>query len=208
VSDCDVRGSSVIDADGSGEIAGYRPVSALAMAAAVSGAVSTLALTGPVFWVLPLVGVALSCAALFDVGRPGAPKAGRLAALAGLALALGFGMQAVATAATAEWLSRGRAETAARFWLDAVVAGRHDDATGMCGPDAVEAVDRVAACGSAAPARVRCGGRDEETGGRVVHAVVGDCAFEVVITALPPQRAGEPERLTITRCTAVTPSAS
>ena len=194
------------DTDGTGDLAGYRPVSALAVAAAASGAVSTLALVGPVFWVLPLVGVALSCAALVDVGRPGAPKAGRLAALAGLALAVGFGTQAVATAATSEWLARGRAVTAVRFWLAAVAAGRHDDATGMCGPDALAAVDRVAACDSAAPARVRCRGRDEESGGRVVRVVVGDCGFDVVIHATPPRRAGEPERLTVVRCDAVTPS--
>ena len=58
---------------------------------------------------------------------PGAPKAGRWAALAGLALALGFGAQAVATTATSEWLARSRAETATRFWLDAIAAGRRDD---------------------------------------------------------------------------------
>ncbi len=201
-----MRDAFAAEADGTGDVAGYRPVSALAVAAAASGAVSTLALAGPVFWVLPLLGAALSCAALVDVGRPGAPKAGRLAALAGLALAVGFGTQAVATVATAEWLARGRAEAAARFWLEAIVAGRRDDATAMGGPDATAAVDRVAACGSAAAPRVRCRGRHAETGGRVVRAEVGDCGFDVVIDVLPPRRPGEPERLTVTRCDAVTPS--
>lgn len=203
-----MRDASVIQVDDPGDVAGYRPVSVLAVAAAASGAVSTLALVGPVFWVVPLVGAALSWAALVDVGRPGAPKAGRLAALAGLALALGFGMQAVATAATSEWLARGRAEAAARFWLDAIAAGRRDDATGMCGPEAVPAVDRVAACTSTVPARARYEGRHEESGGRVVRAMVGDCRFDVVIHVMPPRRTGEPERLSVTRCDAVTPSAN
>jgi len=203
-----VRDASATEAEAAGDVSGYRPVSALAVAAAASGAVSTLALVGPVFWVLPLLGVAVSWAALVDVSRPGAPKAGRLAALAGLALAVGFGTQAVATTVTAEWLARGRAETATRFWLEAIATGRHDDATAMAGPDAVAAIDRVAACGSTMPPRTRCRGRDAETGGRVVHAEVGDCGFDVVIDAQPPRRPGEPERLAVTRCDAVTPSAN
>lgn len=194
------------ETDGTGDIAGYRPVSALAVAAAAGGVVSTLALAGPVFWVLPVLGVALSCAALVDVARPGVPKAGRLAALAGLALAVGFGTQAVAAAVTAEWLDRGRAEAAARFWLEAIAAGRRDDATAMSGPDATAAVDRVAACASATTPRLRCRGRHEETGGRIVRALVGDCGFDIVIDGLPPRRPGEPERLTVGRCDPVTPS--
>ena len=64
------------DAD---DVSGYRPVSVLAVAAAGLGVASTLALVGPVFWRLPLVGTAVSWAALRDVARPGAAKAGRLA---------------------------------------------------------------------------------------------------------------------------------
>lgn len=195
------------DATGTGDMAGYRPMSPLAVAAVALGAASMLALVGPAFWMLPLVATAVSLAALVDVGRPGAPKAGRLAALAGLALALGFGAQAVAAVATAEWLARSRAEAAARLWLEAIAAGRVDDAKSMCGPAAGAAVDDVAACLAAMPSAVRFRGRHEETGGRVVRATGGACVFDILLTADPPRGRGDPERLTIARCAAVTPSA-
>lgn len=187
-------------------VPGYRPVSGLAVAAAAVGAASALALVGPALWVLPLLGVAVSWAALVDVGRPEAPKAGRLAALAGLGLALGFGAQAVVTAGTAEWLARGRADAAVRLWLEAIASGRLDDARSMSGPDAVAAVDRVAGCG-ATPTRVSAGGRDAATGGRVVRAAVAGCEFDVVLECAAPRRAGDAERFTVARCDAVTPSA-
>lgn len=189
----------------------YRPVSPLAVAAAALGVASTLALVGPVFWLVPIVGAAVSWAALARVGRRDAPQAGRLAALAGLALALGFGVQAVATTATAEWLARGRAQAAARFWLDTVAAGRLDDARSMCGPDAVDAVDavrRAAARGAGRAAAVRARGRDEATGCRIVRVEVEGAAFDVWLEAIPPRRPGDPERYSIARYAAVTPSAT
>ena len=77
---------------------GYRPVSGLAVAALIVGCVSALALVSPVFWVVPLVGAALALVAVRDVTRSGVAKAGGLAAVAGLALSLGFGAQAVTAA--------------------------------------------------------------------------------------------------------------
>lgn len=69
----------------------YRPVSRLAVAALAAGAVSALALTSQFAWVLPLVAIGIAVAALADVNRAGGGKAGGLAAVAGLALAVGFG---------------------------------------------------------------------------------------------------------------------
>ena len=195
--------------DGDGDtVAGYRPVSVIAVNAAAIGLASALALVSPALWVLPLVGAAVSLAALVDVGRREAPKAGRLAALAGLGLSLGFGAQAVATASTAEWLARGRAEAAVRFWLDAIEAGRLDDARSMCTNAAVGAVDRVVACGGSAAPRVRCRGRDATTGGRVVRAAVGGCGFDVLLESEPARGGAAAERLTIARCDPVTPTAN
>lgn len=186
-------------------VATYRPVSAIAVVAAVVGLSAVLALLTPILWVLPLVGVAVSLAALADVGRRDAPKAGRLAALVGLCLSLGFGTQAVTTAAAAEWLARGRAESAVRLWLDSIAAGRLDDARSMCAPDVAAAVDRVAAC-NAASVTARHQGRDQAAGSRRVRTVVGDCVFDVTIDAAPPRRPGDAERFTIARCEPVTPS--
>lgn len=168
----------------------YAPVSRLAVAAAVAGAASALALATPLLWVLPLVGMALAIAGLSDVARTG--KAGRAVALAGLALSVGFGVQAV----TMKWVSRriteGRAAAVARLWLDAVRDDRLSDALGMlgpgtlpmaphdhdhAGPDAhgpeekeslvarlaeLPAVRAVRGCGGAATPSVRCTGMAED----------------------------------------------
>ncbi len=190
-----------------GVVAGYRPVSPLAVSAALLGVASTLALVSPLFWVVPIVAAAVSAAALADVGRRHAPKAGRLAALAGLALAIGCGAQAVAAAAAAEWLARGRAAAAAEFWLDTIAAGRLDDARSMCDHAVVAAVDRVAACGVAAPIRARFQGRHPELGDRVVRAVVGNCEFDVLIRALAQERGPGPVPFIVAGCDAVTPTA-
>jgi hypothetical protein len=109
----------------------YRPVSPLAVAALVAGGCSAVALVTRFAWVVPLVGVALAVAALAEVGRPGVAKAGRLLALAGLALSLGFGGQAVTTTLVDRWILRHRAVTAAGLWLDAVREGRSAEALGL-----------------------------------------------------------------------------
>lgn len=102
----------------------YRPVSGLAVAALVVGALSFLATFGSFFWVLPLVGVCMAVAALRDLGRPESPKVGRLAALAGLALAIGFGIQGLTGTLTTRWLAARRAEQAATVFVEAVLRGR------------------------------------------------------------------------------------
>ena len=188
-------------------VPGYRPVSPLAVAAAGTGAAAVLAVVSPLFWMLPLVGAAVAVAALYDVDRPGAAKAGRLAALAGLALSAGFGAQAAAAALTARWIACGRAEAAARVWIDAIRAEKLDDARSMCGPDVVRAVDDVAACvgaaGEAAPPR--CRGLEGGADGWVVRATAGGCEFEIVLAAAP---AGDGERWTVVRCETVRRSAN
>lgn len=117
-----------------GEAITYRPVSRLAVAAAVTGVLSSLALTTPLLWILPLVGAALSAAALMDVAKVGAEKAGRAAALAGLALSVGFGAQAVTATMVSRWIMENRTQAAARAWLDAVRENRVADARSMMAP--------------------------------------------------------------------------
>jgi hypothetical protein len=117
----------------------YRPVSRLAVGAAVAGALSALALVNPICRVIPLVAIGLAVAALFDVNRPGARKAGGWAAVVGLALAVGFGTQAVTSAVVSRWLVERRAAAVARHWIDAVRAGRLADAMSVCAPRALPA---------------------------------------------------------------------
>ena len=80
---------------------GYVPVSGLAVAALVLGGLSALVVVSPLFLVVPLVAIAVAAAAIRDVSRSGARKAGRLAAIAGLALAAGFSSQAIVAGITA-----------------------------------------------------------------------------------------------------------
>lgn len=187
-------------------VPGYRPMSALAVAAAGTGAAAALAVVSPLFWMLPLVGVALAVAALRDVDRPGAAKAGRLAALAGLALAAGFGAQAATTALATRWIACGRAEAAARVWVDAVRAGKLDDARSMCAPEAAREVAAAAECIGAAPATLRCRGNDGGPEAWAVRVATAACDLNVVLAVEPA--AGGGERWTVVRCEPVRRSAN
>jgi hypothetical protein len=109
----------------------YRPVSRLAVAALVVGCCSGLALLSPVCWAIPVVGIAIAVAAWADVGRAAARKAGGLAAVAGLALSVGFGAQALGSAVVDRWIAGGRAEATALAWIDAVRSDRLADALAL-----------------------------------------------------------------------------
>ena len=126
----------------------YQPVSTLAVVALVAGGLSALALTSQVLWVVPLLAAGLAAAALRDTSTGTPPKAGRPLALAGLALAVGFGCQAIGFTATDHWIGRARAIETVSSWQQAVRAGRWTEAHGFCAPSALPArEDRFAAAG-------------------------------------------------------------
>lgn len=116
------------------ELTEYRPVSPLAVAALVAGLGSVLVLFTPLAAMLPLVAIALAVVALADIGRSEGRKVGRWAAVMGLALAVGFVCQAVATAWADHMIARGRAVATATTWLDAVRTGQLADALAVSGP--------------------------------------------------------------------------
>ena len=115
----------------SDETINYRPVSKLAVAAAVLGVLSSLAITTPLLWVLPLAGTAIAVVGLADVTRSGAEKAGRAAALVGLALSVGFGVQAVTASLVTRSIMERRAQGVAHAWLDALGENRLSAAQSM-----------------------------------------------------------------------------
>ncbi len=115
----------------SGETISYRPVSKLAVAAAVLGVLSSLAITTPLLWVLPLAGTAIAVVGLADVSRSGAEKAGRAAALVGLALSVGFGAQAVTASLVTRSIMERRAQGVTHAWLDALGENRLSVAQSM-----------------------------------------------------------------------------
>jgi len=189
-------------ADNGGERPGYLPVSRLAVGAAVLGVSSALALVSPLFLVVPLVALTVSVAARADCERPGAPKAGRLAAIAGMALAIGFGAQAVSMLVVARAIAAGRAVAAAEMFLAAVRDGRTVDAGAMCSADAQAAVATLAACGGRGVCRG--GGAGEEPGTwtvRIVPQEPGDCGGRLVLAPdSVVQRGGRVERWLVTGC--------
>jgi hypothetical protein len=188
---------------------GYLPMSRLAVAAAALGGVSALALASPVFWVLPLVAIGIAVAALRDAARPEAPKAGRLAAVAGLALATGFGAQAVAAKATARSITAARAAAAARLWLDTIHEQRLADARSMCSFDAIAAIEAVAACGASDGAGVIGTSAGDSEGNWLVRATVGTCTVEIMLEPTPATWQGRTgERWMIANAEVVRPSAN
>lgn len=198
----------------------YRPVSRLAVLAAVLGGLSALAVVSPVCWVLPLIAGGVSLAALADIRRAGTPKAGGLAAVAGLALAVGFGGQAAGDAVTTRWLVTRRAAATARHWIDAVRSGRLADALSVCGPRAggvptgeadakarsfgeLAAVRALAGCGAAVAPVITTVAAAEEEGWivRVALAACGRPGETLRITVVPeavPRPGGSVDRWLVT----------
>jgi hypothetical protein len=149
----------------SDELAGYRPVSRLAVAALAAGCGSGLVLFTPLAAMLPLVAIVLAVAALAELRRGAGRIVGRWAALGGLALAVGFVSQAAAAALADRWVAGRRAMATATTWIDSIRAGRLADALAASSPLALPplphehhgeepaAGDRLAAFGELAVVR-------------------------------------------------------
>jgi len=182
----------------------YRPVSVLAVVALVAGFVSALALASPLLWVLPVVGIGLSYAALVDVGGERC-KAGRLAALSAMALSIGFGTQAVTARATGRFIAGTRAVEAARFWLDAIGQERLVDARSICLPlpESIAGIAVVSECGSETARHIVCEGPSDESLGPswVVQARVGACSLRITLEPTVVLKNGQrSERWAVVRC--------
>jgi hypothetical protein len=193
------------------EQARYRPVSGLAVASLVAGMLSAAALVNPFFWVVPLLAAGLACLGLLDVSRAGAEKAGRVVALAGLALAVGFGAQAVSSTLTRRLITMARAHEASVVWIEALRDGRVADARAMCLPDAAPNLDdvakQVASCGGAGRPVASVIGRGEENPDTWrVRVAVEPCTagpLELVIelgASIVPRQEGPVERWTVVKC--------
>ena len=119
------------------ELAGERPVSGLAVAALLAGCGSALVLFTSLAAMLPLVAVVLAAVAFVDLARSEGRRVGRGAALAGLALAIGFAAQAASGFIVDRWIGGRRAAATAAAWADAVREARFTDAIGLCSPGAL-----------------------------------------------------------------------
>lgn len=126
-----------------GEVAGYRPVSGLAVGALLAGCCSGLVLFSSLAAVVPLVAIVMAAAALAELKRVEGRRVGRLAALGGLALAVGFSAQAIVGGLVDRWIAGRRAEATARVWIDAVRQERFAEALGLSSPRAVSVAGPV-----------------------------------------------------------------
>ena len=182
-------------ADGTDVVPGYRPVSVLAVFALLAGILSATAVFSPALLLAPLIASALSVVALKDVSARGDGdergeedrKTGRWFALAGLALAVGFGMQSVATSLTQRTVAFRRAEASAAMFLEMVREDRLGEAVKTCLPQVIppmgmgigakatpdvqerqaeaslagmEIIQQIRKCGSAATTTLRCVGAE------------------------------------------------
>jgi hypothetical protein len=202
------------------ETISYRPVSKIAVAAALVGLLSSLALTSPLLWILPLLGIALAIVGLADATRSGAEKVGRAAALVGLALSVGFGAQAVTADVVSRRITESRVRAVASMWCDALQENRLADAQSMLSPHvlpagageepaigSLPAVMAIRGCGDTAVHSVQSTGRDEETGEqwnvRVRLSPCGDGGAVEVRLQLQSELVNEPtqrvERWTISQ---------
>ncbi|HVX12429.1 MAG TPA: hypothetical protein VHC22_14700 [Pirellulales bacterium] len=98
----------------------YRAVSALAVTGLVLGALSLLALENVVFCLISVVAVVVNWLALRKIHREWPALTGRPLALAGLALALIFGLSAPFVPLGYERVDRAQAMEAARGWFEAL----------------------------------------------------------------------------------------
>ena len=119
----------------------YRPVSMLAVFALVAGCGSALALTTQILWGLPVLAVGLAIAGIRDTAAGDSRKAGRGLALVGLALAVGFGCQAVSTAAGQYWIGQQRAVETVSRWQETIRRGDWLAAREFCTPSALPLAD-------------------------------------------------------------------
>lgn len=95
----------------------YRAPSVLAIAAFLLGILSPLAFVHPVVWVLPAVGVGVALAALARIKQSDGALIGRPAAVAGLLLALTFGLAAPVYAVSRTiWLEHRAQQVSEQFF--------------------------------------------------------------------------------------------
>lgn len=113
---------------------GYRPLSGLAVASAILGCISAIAIVTPAVLVFPLLGASIAVLALRELGKPDVVQIGRSAALVGLALSLGFAGQSVASTLLGNWLRERRVEESLNVFVDAVQDDRMSAVRTMLSP--------------------------------------------------------------------------
>ncbi len=110
------------------EFEDYRPISPLAIMACVAGVASLLAVVHPLLWIVPVVAVILSVAAIVRLSSPQSRYGGRNAAIASLCLAALMGSYAPARVISHDrkLFAEGRARI--EDWFSLIQQGRMQEA--------------------------------------------------------------------------------
>lgn len=103
-------------------------ISWLAVAGLALGVFSSAALLGPLWWCVPLAGVAVSVAALVSLAKDPGRKVGRPAAVLGLLLCLLFGAWSVSHQVIRQRLLYQQARTFSQQWLALILQGQEHEA--------------------------------------------------------------------------------
>lgn len=122
-----VGNSSLVAGDLNAEIT-YRPISRTAIAGLVLGLLSPLASFWNVLWLLPLMGVLMSAAALHAIRRSEGILAGRGIALIGLTLSLAMGAMVIAGQVARKNLTVAQGTPWAVKWCELLLEGRTEEA--------------------------------------------------------------------------------
>jgi hypothetical protein len=99
------------------DIAQYRVLSVSAVLSLLLGVSSALGLVSPLFWIVPVAGVALGLLALGRIARNAPALTGRKAAILGLFLSVLFGASGVMDWCSYRWMLRTEARRFAGTWF-------------------------------------------------------------------------------------------
>jgi hypothetical protein len=106
----------------------YRSISASSMVGLALGLLAPLSLIGPLLWVIPIVGLTVSLAALMRIAASEGALVGRWAALAGLVLCVVSLSTAASRSTIAKVLVSRQARAAAIEWIATLQAGQSQQA--------------------------------------------------------------------------------
>jgi hypothetical protein len=121
------QGPSALEGSSDREIA-YRPISTTAIIALLLGLLSPLAIFWSLLWLLPLLGVLVSAAALRSIHRSDGSLAGRGLAVTGLLMSLVIGSMVIAGEFTRKRLVVAQGTPWGVKWCELLLQGRTEEA--------------------------------------------------------------------------------
>ena len=124
------------------ELGQYRSLSTLSVVALLLGLLSPLVLVSPLLMFFPLAAAAAAGLALLKIRAADGNLSGKILARWGLALAIVFGVGAIARAKIGEFLYRQQISAVVEPWLTRLTEDRYDEALNLMSPEAIAKLRR------------------------------------------------------------------